>query len=121
MKIAALPTFRKLYGRINSDLKKGDILAFDIDSRFDVDAFSGKKAIVVATAASFENTFLLWAFVTVACVCLAVALFFGLVQALAPRVMGKVRASPQPQTQGRATPSLRSILYRGVLRVLGAV
>ena len=100
MKIAALPTFRKLYGRINSDLKKGDILAFDIDSRFDVDAFSGKKAIVVATAASFENTFLLWAFVTVACVCLAVALFFGLVQAFAPRVMGKVRYSclnPRPK------------------------
>merc|ERR1711934_917340 len=78
MKIAALPTFRKLYGRINDDLKKGDILAFDIDSHFDVDAFSGKKSIVVATAA---------------CVCLAVALFFGLVQAFAPRVMGKVRYS----------------------------
>ena len=100
MKIAALPTFRKLYGRINDDLKKGDILVFDIDSRFDVDAFSGKKSIVVATAASFENTFLLWAFVTVACVCLAVALFFGLVQAFAPRVMGKVRYSclnPRPK------------------------
>ena len=100
MKIAALPTFRKLYGRINTDLKKGDVLAFDIDSHFDVDAFSGKKAIVVATAASFENTFLLWAFVTVACVCLAVAVFFGLVQAFAPRVMGKVRYSclnPRPK------------------------
>jgi hypothetical protein len=100
MKIAALPTFRKLYGRINDDLKKGDILAFDIDSKFDVDAFSGKKAIVVATAASFENTFLMWAFVTVACVCLAVAIFFGLVQAFAPRVMGKVRYSclnPRPK------------------------
>ena len=55
---------------------------------------------MVATAASFENTFLLWAFVTVACVCLAVARFFGLVQAFAPRVMGKVRYSclnPRPK------------------------
>ena len=84
MKIAALPTFRKLYGRINSDLKKGDILAFDIDSRFDVDAFSGKKAIVVATAASFENTFLLWAFVTVA----------------APRRGALLRARPRPRAAG---------------------
>ena len=51
MKIAALPTF-KLYRRINSDLKKGDILFLDIAARR---RRAGQEAIVVATAASFEN------------------------------------------------------------------
>ena len=97
--VTCIPVMHERY-RIDAGHIEANRGGFDIDSRFDVDAFSGKKAIVVATAASFENTFLLWAFVTVACVCLAVALFFGLVQAFAPRVMGKVRYSclnPRPK------------------------
>lgn len=102
MKIAALPRFRKLYGRIEQTLEKGDVLTFDINSRFDVAAFSGKKSLVVATEASFENVFLWKTFAAVGGACLAVALFFALVQVLAPRRMGAVRYSclnPRPKDE----------------------
>lgn len=102
MKIAALPRFRKLYGRIEQTLEKGDVLTFDINSRFDVAAFSGKKSLVVATGASFENVFLWKTFAAVGGACLAVALFFALVQVLAPRRMGAVRYSclnPRPKDE----------------------
>ena len=58
MKIAALPTFRKLYGRINSDLKKGGLLFRQPARGKRQPRCSGKKAIVVATAASFEQELL---------------------------------------------------------------
>jgi hypothetical protein len=49
MRPAALPSFRKLYGRIRADVKKGEVLAFDVSSRYPVSGFSGTKAIVVTT------------------------------------------------------------------------
>lgn len=50
MRLAGVPHFRKLYGRIhNVDLKKGDRLTFDITSNFEVSSFEGTKGLVLAT------------------------------------------------------------------------
>lgn len=50
MRLAGVPHFRKLYGRIhNVNLKKGDVLHFDILSNFEVTSFEGTKGLVLAT------------------------------------------------------------------------
>ena len=50
MRLAGVPHFRKLYGRIRDvDLKKGDTLVFDITSNFEVSSFEGTKGLVLAT------------------------------------------------------------------------
>lgn len=48
MNIAALPTFRKLYGKIDGSFKNGQTLTFTIDSTYDVSNFSGTKSLVLS-------------------------------------------------------------------------
>lgn len=45
MRTAALPQFRKLYGKINSDIPAGTTLTFDVDAYFEVTSFGGKKSL----------------------------------------------------------------------------
>ena len=50
MRLAGVPHFRKLYGRIEQpNLKKGDVLKFVIHNNFEVASFKGRKALVLAT------------------------------------------------------------------------
>lgn len=49
MRLAGVPNFRKLYGRLEGELKKGDILTFEIHNNFEVTSFKGKKGLVIAT------------------------------------------------------------------------
>ena len=50
MRVAGVPHFRKLYGRIEQpNLKKGDVLKFVIHNNFEVASFKGRKALVLAT------------------------------------------------------------------------
>lgn len=50
MRLAGVPNFRKLYGRLEGkELKKGDVLTFEIHSNFEVTSFKGKKGLVIAT------------------------------------------------------------------------
>merc|ERR1712065_43427 len=60
MRVAALPTFRKLYGRIEKDLKKGDKITVQVHNRFNVAAFKGKKSLVLSTTSFLggKNPFL---------------------------------------------------------------
>lgn len=44
MRTAALPYFRKLWGRIESDVKKGKY-EITIENNFDVYKFNGKKTL----------------------------------------------------------------------------
>eukprot|EP00658_Telonema_sp_P-2_P006804 TRINITY_DN12569_c0_g1_i4.p1 TRINITY_DN12569_c0_g1~~TRINITY_DN12569_c0_g1_i4.p1 ORF type:complete len:407 (-),score=108.70 TRINITY_DN12569_c0_g1_i4:183-1403(-) len=76
MRTSGLPTFRKLYRVINTDLKKGDILLFTINDVFPTSAFSGSKRIVLSTTAWIggKNTFLGAAYITVACICILLGL-----------------------------------------------
>lgn len=43
MRTAGLPTFRKLYGRIDQDIPAGTLLSFAINPGFEVVSFGGKK------------------------------------------------------------------------------
>ena len=90
MKTAALPNFRKLYGRITSDLDKGTVLRFRIENNWDVRAFDGRKSLVVATG-GFETEFVGFAYVVVGTGSLGFAILFALLQLLWPRKMGDVR------------------------------
>ena len=50
MRLAGVPHFRKLYGRIPAiNLKKGDVLRFRIVNNFEVASFKGRKGLVLAT------------------------------------------------------------------------
>lgn len=45
MRTAALPQFRKLYGKINTDIPAGTTLTFKTDAYFEVASFGGKKSL----------------------------------------------------------------------------
>ena len=50
MRLAGVPHFRKLYGRIRTpNLKKGDVLKFKIVNNFEVASFKGRKGLALAT------------------------------------------------------------------------
>lgn len=77
MRTAALPTFRKLYGTIDSDFKSGDTLEFTVDSNFEVSSYDASKAMVLSTIGEFggKNPALGTAYVVVG----SVSLFLGVV------------------------------------------
>lgn len=52
MSIAGLPTFRKLWGRIESDLPSGTYRLL-INNNYDVSGFSGEKLVVLSTVCAF--------------------------------------------------------------------
>jgi len=93
MRTAGLPTFRKLYGRIHSDLKKGDTLKFSIDSNFDVDSFDGSKGLVISNLGQFggKNSFLGISYIVVGSISLMLGVLFGIKQLVSPRPLGDVR------------------------------
>ena len=47
MRTAGLPTFRKLYGRIDGDFHEGDRLVFNVTANFEVESFGGSKALIL--------------------------------------------------------------------------
>jgi hypothetical protein len=60
MRPAGLPNFRQLWGRIEVELKKGDIVKVTVIDQFDVDSFKGKKFLILSTVNAFggKNSFL---------------------------------------------------------------
>ena len=52
MRIAAFPTFRKLWGVIHRDLQKGNYTV-KVKSNYDVSEWSGEKHIILSTANRF--------------------------------------------------------------------
>jgi len=87
MRPAALPQFRKLYGKIDSDFKKGDTLAFTVVANYEVSSFDGSKSIVISTLGEFggRNPYLGVAYIVVGSVSLLFALLFVVKQAVSPR------------------------------------
>jgi hypothetical protein len=87
MRTAALPTFRKLYGRIEQDLAANTQLLVEINNVYNTYSFGGKKKLVLSTASWLggKNDFLGVAYISVGALCLFLALLFFVLQWKYPR------------------------------------
>lgn len=87
MRTAALPTFRKLYGRIESDIQANDSVTVIIENNYNTYSFGGKKKLVLSTTTWIggKNDFLGIAYITVGGLCLFLATSFILVYVVMPR------------------------------------
>ena len=90
MRVAALPSFRKLYGRIATDIPAGTAMTFTLQANFPVTGFDGKKSLVLSTVSFLggKNPFLGVAYMAVGALCVALALCFGLRQLCGGRRLG---------------------------------
>jgi hypothetical protein len=79
MRPAGLPNFRKLWGRIETDLQTG-VYILEVDYKYQIN-FGGDRVFVLSTVNSFggKNSFLGIAYIVVGGICLvmAVLFFFG--------------------------------------------
>jgi hypothetical protein len=77
MRTAGLPNFRKLYGKIETDLAPGDY-TLTITNRYDVTSFEGKKSFVLSTtnALGGKNYFLAICYIVVGSLCIVFAIIF---------------------------------------------
>jgi hypothetical protein len=50
MRTAALPSFRKLYGRIEEDLEADDVIVVHLMNNYNTYSFGGKKKLVLSTS-----------------------------------------------------------------------
>ena len=78
MRPSGLPNPKKLWGRINRDLKKGEIIDVTINNLYDVSYYSGKKKIVLSNATKFggKNKFLGISYIVVGGLSILCAIIF---------------------------------------------
>lgn len=90
MRTAALPTFRKLYGRIEVDLNANDVIEVVLKNNYNTYSFNGKKKLVLSTTSWLggKNDFLGIAYLTVGGLCFFLAIVFTLIYLVKPRQLG---------------------------------
>ncbi|CAH9133534.1 unnamed protein product [Cuscuta epithymum] len=90
MRTAALPNFRKLYGRIESDLEANQEITVVIQNNYNTYSFGGKKKLVISTATwvGGKNDFLGIAYLTIGGICFFLAISFILLYVIKPRSFG---------------------------------
>eukprot|EP00406_Dinophysis_acuminata_P016530 CAMPEP_0179328440 /NCGR_PEP_ID=MMETSP0797-20121207/62525_1 /TAXON_ID=47934 /ORGANISM="Dinophysis acuminata, Strain DAEP01" /LENGTH=429 /DNA_ID=CAMNT_0021040889 /DNA_START=14 /DNA_END=1300 /DNA_ORIENTATION=- len=80
MRIAGLPTFRKLWGKVSLDepIRKGTRLRVYFKDNFEVKKYNGRKAIVIGTTSALggQNDFLGYGYIVLGCWCLLFGTFF---------------------------------------------
>jgi len=89
MRVAGLPSFRKLWGIINQDIPAGNY-NLSITNRFPVSSFSGSKYFVISEGswAGGKNNFLGIAYIVVGSLCAALAVTLFLLHRMHPRQLG---------------------------------
>ncbi|RWR84606.1 ALA-interacting subunit 1-like protein [Cinnamomum micranthum f. kanehirae] len=87
MRTAALPTFRKLYGKIDVDLEANEKVTVVIHNNYNTYSFGGKKKLVLSTTSWIggKNDFLGIAYLTVGGLCLFLAISFLIIYLVKPR------------------------------------
>ncbi|XP_024380417.1 ALA-interacting subunit 1 isoform X2 [Physcomitrium patens] len=90
MRTAALPTVRKLYGRIETDLRPGTQLMVRIENLYNTYGFGGSKKLVLSTTSWIggRNDFLGLSYLVVGCVSIFVGFVFGIAYWRRPRPLG---------------------------------
>ncbi|XP_075523048.1 ALA-interacting subunit 3-like [Primulina tabacum] len=103
MRTAALPTFRKLYGRIEVDLQRGDTINVTIGNYYNTYSFNGKKKLVLSTTSWLggKNDFVGIAYLTVGGLCIGLAIVFALIYLIKPRRLGDPSYLSWNQNPGR--------------------
>ncbi|KAH9625787.1 hypothetical protein KSS87_006031 [Heliosperma pusillum] len=86
MRTAALPKFRKLYGKIEEDLQANQVISVVVQNNYNTYSFGGKKTLVLSTTSWIggKNDFLGVGYITVGGLSLSLALGFILVYILKP-------------------------------------
>lgn len=90
MRTAALPSFRKLWGKINQDLEANQTITVRIRNVYNTYSFKGSKKLVLSTTSWLggKNSFLGIAYLTVGLICMFLALVFFLIHLKNPRPLG---------------------------------
>ncbi|XP_047092955.1 ALA-interacting subunit 5-like [Lolium rigidum] len=91
MRTAALPTFRKLYGRIEKDIMANDTITVVIQNNYNTYSIGGSKSVVLSTASWIggRNNFIGIAYLTIGGLCLSLALgFIVVLYMVKPRTLG---------------------------------
>ncbi|GMH42768.1 hypothetical protein BSKO_10687 [Bryopsis sp. KO-2023] len=93
MRTAAMPRFRKLWGKIDTNLPKGTMLKISIQNRYNTYRFDGRKSVVLSTTSWLggKNDFLGIAYLTAGCVSVFCSLVFFLLHVQFPRKQGDDR------------------------------
>uniref|UniRef100_A0A0R0G3P1 ALA-interacting subunit n=1 Tax=Glycine max TaxID=3847 RepID=A0A0R0G3P1_SOYBN len=84
---APLPTFRKLYGRIEEDLDVDDVIVVHLENNYSTYSFGGKKKLVLSTLSWLggKNDFLGVANLFVGAFCILISIIFLLLHVKNPR------------------------------------
>ncbi|KAK8524650.1 hypothetical protein V6N12_029512 [Hibiscus sabdariffa] len=98
MRISALPSFRKLYGRIEEDLDVGDYVVVQLMNNYNTYSFGGKKKLVLSTSnwLGGKNDFLGLAYVVVGSSSLTIAIVFMVLHLRSQRLQVKLFRVIQP-------------------------
>ncbi|KAL1829560.1 hypothetical protein ACET3Z_007972 [Daucus carota] len=88
MRTAALPSFRKLYGRIEEDLDEDDVVVVNLLNNYNTYSFGGKKKIVLSTSSWLggRNNFLGMTYILVGASSMFIALVFLLLHVKSSRL-----------------------------------
>jgi hypothetical protein len=94
MRTAGLPSFRKLYGIIDSDFSAGDIVSFNVSLNFEVRSFDGSKSLVLTTLGGngCANKALGNSYIFVGVISLLIGCGLLYKRMLFPRPLGDIRA-----------------------------